>query len=169
LALPSSGQTVTFSTEFLQMLLTQAFTAAAAASSSSTQTVAQLSVTASTNESATPPPFVAAPTAALPLGMSIFDRFPLVEAATILEITRHDFKPMDLFKLDPAAQDKNLERKATLEVEGGILTATPCSGSLCDYPTLSSLLEPLLTYFSILTAYAASSGVLDFETFKQNI
>jgi hypothetical protein len=157
-ALASSGQTVTLSTEFLQTLLTQAFTAAAATSSSSTQTVAQPSVTASTNESATPPPFVAAPTAALPLGTSIFDRFPLVDAATILEITQHDFKPMDLFKLDPAAQDKNLERKATLEVEGGILTATPRSGSLRDYPTLSSLLEPLLTYFSILTAYAASLG-----------
>ena len=40
----------------------------------------------------------------------------------------------------------------------GILTATPCSGSLCDYLTLSSLLEPLLTYFGILTAYAALSG-----------
>jgi hypothetical protein len=110
------------------------------------------------NKSTTSPPFVAAPNAALPLGMSIFDHFPLVEAATILEITWHEFKPMDLFKLDPAAQDKNLERKATLDVEGGILTATPCSGSLHDYPTLSSLLEPLLTYFSILTAYTALSG-----------
>jgi hypothetical protein len=47
---------------------------------------------------------------------------------------------------------------ATLDVEGGILMATPRSGSLHDYPTLSLLLEPLLTYFSILTAYAASSG-----------
>jgi hypothetical protein len=101
---------------------------------------------------------MAAPTAALPLGTSIFDHFPLVEAATILEITQHNFKPMDLFKLDPAAQDKNLEKKATLEVEGGILTMTPCSGLLHDYLTLSSLLEPLLTYFSIPTAYAALSG-----------
>jgi hypothetical protein len=139
-------------------LLTQAFTAAAAAASAGTQAVAQQSPAASTNESTTPPPFVAAPNAALSLGMSIFDCFPLVEAATILKITQHKFKPMDLFKLDPAAQNKNLERKATLDVRGGILTATPCSGLLHSYQTLFSLLEPLLTYFSILTAYAASSG-----------
>lgn len=58
--------------------------------------------------STTPPPFVAASTAVLPLGMSLFDYFPQVEASTILEITQHEFKPVDLFKLDPAAQDKNL-------------------------------------------------------------
>ena len=106
---PSPGQTVTLSTKLLQTLLMQAFTAAAAASSSGPQAVAQPTATVSSNESATPPPFVAVPTAVLPLGMSLFDHFPLVEAATILEITWHDFKPMDLSKLDPASQDKNLE------------------------------------------------------------
>jgi hypothetical protein len=87
---------------------------ATAASSAGTQAVAQQSMAASMNESTTPPLFVAAPNAALPLSTSIFDCFPLVEAATILEITQHEFKPMDLLKLDPAAQDKTLERKATV-------------------------------------------------------
>ena len=118
----------------------------------------QPSVSAMVAEPATLPPFIAVPTTVLPLGMSLFDHFPQVEAGTILEITQHNFKPMDLFKLDPAAQDKNLKQKATLDVEGGIFTATPCGSSLCDYPTFSSLLEPLLIYFNILTAYAASSG-----------
>jgi hypothetical protein len=42
-----------------------------------------------------------------------------------------------------------------LDMEGGVLTATPCGGY---YPTFSSLVEPLLIYFTILAAYAASSG-----------
>jgi hypothetical protein len=78
-------------------------------SSSAPQVVVQPSGPAMAAESATPPPFVAAATAVLPLGTSLFDCFSQVEASTILEIMWHDFKPMDLFKLDPAAQDKNLE------------------------------------------------------------
>ena len=37
------------------------------------------------------------------------------------------------------------------------MTATPRGGFLQDYPTFSSLLEPLI-YFNILTTYAAISG-----------
>jgi hypothetical protein len=154
---PSAAQMVTLSMEFLKNLLTQAFTAAAAVSSLN-QAVAQLTIVVLAMESTTPPPFVTVLNMALPLGTSLFDRFPQVEAAIILEITQHDFKPMDLLKLDPAAQNKNMEWKATLDIEGDVLTATSHSGSLCNYPTFSFLLEPLLIYFSILTAYAALSG-----------
>ena len=155
---PLRSQTITLSTEFLESLLTRAITAAATVSSSAPQVVVQPSILAMVAEPATPPPFVVVPTTVLSLGTSLFDRFPQVEAGTILEVTQHNFKPMDLFKLDPAMQDKNLEWKATLDVEGGILTATSHGGSLCDYPMFSSLLEPLLIYLNILMAYAASSG-----------
>ena len=80
-------------------------------------------------EPATLPPFGVAATIVLPIGTSLFDRFPQVETGIILEITWHNFKPRDLFKLDPAVQDKDLEWKATLDVEGGVLTATPHGGS----------------------------------------
>lgn len=157
---PASAQSNALSPDVLESLglLARAFSAAAAVSALGTQTVAQPGFTAATAVSSAPPPFVAAPAAVLPPGTSLFDRFPQVEASTILEITRHEFKPMDLFKLDPASQDKNLERKSSVDVEEGVLTATPRGGSLRDYPTFSSLLEPLLVYFNILTAYAASSG-----------
>lgn len=135
---PVSTQTTALSADFLENLLMRAITAAGVVSSSGTQAIGQPSVAASAAEFATPPPFVAASATVLPLGTSLFDRFPQVEESTILEIIRHDFKPMDLFKLDPAALD--------------------VGGSLHNFPTFSSLLEPLLIYFSILTAYAASSG-----------
>ncbi|KAF8951447.1 hypothetical protein BDZ97DRAFT_1620857, partial [Flammula alnicola] len=89
---------------------------------------------------------------------SLFDRFPQVEASVIMEITRHEFRPMDLYKLDPSSQDKNLERRANLEFEGGQLTAVPRAGSLKDYPNLSSVVEPVVKYFDILTTYAATCG-----------
>ena len=156
---PAAAQTITMSAEFLESLLTRAISAANATSSGN-QVAAQptSSIVTAVASSTTLPPFVATPTTELSLGTSLLDSFPQIETSTILEITRHEFKPMDLFKLDPAAQDKNLERKATLEMEGGVMTATPRGGSLRDYPTFSSLLEPLLIYFNILTTYAASSG-----------
>jgi hypothetical protein len=153
-----AAQTITMSADFLESLLTRAISAATATSSSGNQAATQPSIVTAVANSTTPPPFVAAPTTEPPLGTSLFDSFPQIEASAILEIMRHEFKPMDLFKLDPAAQDKNLERKATLDMEGGVMTATPRGGSLRDYPTFSSLLEPLLVYFNILTTYAASSG-----------
>ena len=91
------------------------------------------SISALVAEPITPPPFVVTATTVLPLGTSFFDHFPQVEAGTILEITQHDFKPMDLFKLYLAVQDKNLEQKATLDMEGGVLTATSHGSSLWDF------------------------------------
>ena len=154
---PAAAQTITMSADFLESLLTWAISAANA-SSSGNQTAAQPSVMTAVANSNTPPPFVAGPTTELPLGTSLLDSFPQIETSAILEITQHEFKPMDLFKLDPATHDKNMERKTTLEMEGGVMTATPHGGSLRDYPTFSSLLKPLLIYFNILTTYAAISG-----------
>lgn len=104
-----AAQTMTMSAEFLESLLTQAISAASATFLSGIQATTQPSITTAVANSANPSPFVATPTMELPFGTSLFDSFPQIEASTILEITWHDFKLMDLFKLDPAAQDKNLE------------------------------------------------------------
>ena len=104
------------------------------------------------------PPFHSVAVSIVPPGESLYDLFPLIETGTILDITRHVFKPLDLFRLDPALHDKNMELKTTLDFENGSLLAKARTGSLCDYPHLSSLIKPLSTYFNILSAYAASSG-----------
>ncbi|KAF8814520.1 hypothetical protein BYT27DRAFT_7082109 [Phlegmacium glaucopus] len=108
-----------------------------------------------------PPPFHSSASSVIPIGESLYDLFPLVETGTILEITKHTFKPLDLFKLDPTLHDKNMDLKTTLDLENGSITAKAKSGSLRDYPQFTSLLEPLMVYFNILSAYAASSGNVD--------
>ena len=93
------------------------------------------------------PPFHSTTTTFVAPGESLYDLFPLIETSTILDITKHIFKPLDLFKLDP-----------TLDFDNGTISARAHSGSLQDYPHLSSLVEPLTIYFDILSAYAASSN-----------
>ena len=98
---------------------------------------------------ATPlPPFVANPSPFI--GKSLHTQFPEIEAGTLLEIVRHDFKPNDLFKLALRARDKaDPDRPESLK---------KFSGPYAAYPSLHSLLTPLTTYFSILQSFAASSG-----------
>ena len=104
------------------------------------------------------PPFHSIAASVVTPGESLYDLFPLIEMGTILDITKHVFKPLDLFRLDPASHDKNMELKTTLDFENGSLSAKARTGSLRDYPHLSYLIEPLSTYFNVLSTYAASSG-----------
>ena len=66
---PLPAQTITLSTNFLESLLTWAITVAATVSGPAPQAIVQPSVSALAAEPATPPPFVAAATGVLPLGM----------------------------------------------------------------------------------------------------
>ncbi|KAJ7785696.1 hypothetical protein B0H16DRAFT_1294204 [Mycena metata] len=68
--------------------------------------------------------------------------FATVPPATVSQIMRHDFDPMDLVKLNP--------RRCWDAFEKG--------GALRDYPSLHSLLVPLCLYFSVLQAACAASG-----------
>jgi hypothetical protein len=102
------------------------------------------------------PPFHSTSATVVAPGESLYDLFPLIETSTILDITKHIFKPLDLFKLDPTLHDKNTDLK--LDFDNGTISAKAHSGSLRDYPRFSSLVEPLTIYFDILSAYAASSG-----------
>ena len=105
-----------------------------------------------------PPPFHSTTASVVAPGESLYDLFPLIETTTILDITKHIFKPLDLFKLDPTRHDENTDLKSMLDFDNGIISVKAQSGSLRDYPTFSSLVEPLTIYFDILSAYAASSG-----------
>ncbi|KAJ7139512.1 hypothetical protein C8R44DRAFT_535710, partial [Mycena epipterygia] len=69
--------------------------------------------------------------------------FPTIQQPNlILEIVRHEFKPMDLARLNP--------RRCWDQFEGGC--------SLKDYPSLQSLLLPLTMYFRVLQAWVSASG-----------
>ncbi|KAF8990899.1 hypothetical protein BDQ17DRAFT_1433446 [Cyathus striatus] len=82
---------------------------------------------------------------------SVCDDFPHVEAGIILDIARHEFRPVDLCKLDSCICDKT-DTRSTLDLNNGILTAKPTTGSSRDYPHFTSLLPLLTVYFSILSS-----------------
>ncbi|KAF9442006.1 hypothetical protein P691DRAFT_765667 [Macrolepiota fuliginosa MF-IS2] len=85
-----------------------------------------------------------------PGSKSLYDLFPYLEAATLIEIAHHEFKPTDLYKLDARYCDKT-----ELECSQG---SASCTGSWKNYPTLNSLIVPLQMYFHILTWFAANEG-----------
>jgi hypothetical protein len=68
----------------------------------------------------------------------------------LLEITCHEFQPMDLYKLDLCFRDR-LDIDCPDNSKGR-------SQSAKDYPSLHSLITPLFTYFQVLSAFAASSS-----------
>ncbi|EIW65198.1 uncharacterized protein TRAVEDRAFT_77751, partial [Trametes versicolor FP-101664 SS1] len=86
---------------------------------------------------------------------SLLDQFPSVKQSVLLEIARHEFEPSDLYKLDSKYRDK-AGRGSLLELNGNRITLRDSTTK--DYPTLHSLFPPLVTYFDILSAFAASSG-----------
>lgn len=78
--------------------------------------------------------------------------FPGVKEATITSVIRHELPPSDLYKLDPRYLDEG-ETK-TAELGDGITYEFPnVNSSLKEYKTLSSIIVPLSTYFSILIAH----------------
>lgn len=91
-----------------------------------------------------------------PPSKSLPELFPRVKASLLLDIARHDFEPLDLFKLDSRFRDRS--DKSHLDVESGSVLVRARTGSLKDYPSLQSLLTPLNVYFDILLSFAASAG-----------
>ncbi|KAF5347701.1 hypothetical protein D9757_013500 [Collybiopsis confluens] len=85
---------------------------------------------------------------------SLFDTFPLVEASTLLEVARHELRPMDLRKLDSKLRDK-------ADDEGSLGSFVPRASSSKDYPSLTTVISPLTLYFRILTQSASSGGKVD--------
>ncbi|KAG6882044.1 hypothetical protein C0993_012132, partial [Termitomyces sp. T159_Od127] len=86
-----------------------------------------------------------------PAGKSLPALFPAIKTSMLLDIARHEFRPMDLCKLDPASKFRRADMER-LDSNTSRTTGTK------DYPALHNLLIPLLTYFSVLQAFAALSG-----------
>ncbi|KAJ3827123.1 hypothetical protein F5880DRAFT_1465058, partial [Lentinula raphanica] len=82
--------------------------------------------------------------------------FPNIEERHVLDITRHEFRPYSLHELD----HRNRSRASdTINLVGGqVDTRAQREGTVRDYPTLDTVIVPLLTYFNILIAYARLGG-----------
>lgn len=115
-----------------------------------------------------PTPFVPPLTsyAAAGTSPSLASFFPNVESAVLSAIINHEFRPEELYKLDPRHRLK--QRPEVLVRDNGILDLRPANGSLKDYPTPDSLLVPLTRYFQILSFHAAPTGQAQMVTFYRD-
>ncbi|THU79767.1 hypothetical protein K435DRAFT_697128 [Dendrothele bispora CBS 962.96] len=86
------------------------------------------------------------------LSKSLFHLFYRLDQKLLVDITRHEFRPYDLFKLDTRVCQR-ADRSS-----GGLDTLLSCPGSHKDYPSLEDLLIPLLVYFEVLVAYLSTSS-----------
>ncbi|TBU48087.1 hypothetical protein BD309DRAFT_987623 [Dichomitus squalens] len=87
------------------------------------------------------PQFVFAPANPAPAGKSLLDLFPSIEGSVLLEIARHEFRPGDLYKLDPRHKDR--ATRQVLDVSSGVVSVRDQAPR--DYPTFHSLYLPLIT------------------------
>ncbi|KAJ7194647.1 hypothetical protein B0H12DRAFT_998182, partial [Mycena haematopus] len=79
--------------------------------------------------------------------------FPSVESKIILDIVSHAFLPLDLPRLlSPLAARQDYVAPPSSA------PASEHSLALKHFPSFHSLLRPLLKYFEVLAAFAASSG-----------
>ncbi|THU76007.1 hypothetical protein K435DRAFT_705883 [Dendrothele bispora CBS 962.96] len=83
---------------------------------------------------------------------SLFHLFYRLDQKLLVDITRHEFRPYDLFKLDT-----RVRQKADCS-SGGLDTLLSRPGSHKDYPSLEDLLIPLLVYFEVLVAYLSTNS-----------
>jgi hypothetical protein len=157
-SIPSStSEPIVLTADALQVLLTHV--ARNFPTGASVQTIASPTTVPVTVAQENLPPFHSTTATVVAPGQTLYDLFPLIETSTILAITMHIFKPLDLFKLAPMRHDKNVDLKTVLDFDNGTISVKAHSGSLQDYyPHFTTLVEPLTIYFDILSAYAASSG-----------
>ncbi|KAJ7849927.1 hypothetical protein B0H13DRAFT_2360945 [Mycena leptocephala] len=86
-------------------------------------------------------------------GKSLPALFPSVESKIILDIVSHAFMPLDLPRLlSPLAARQDYVAPPSSA------PASEHSLALKHFPSFHSLLRPLLKYFEVLAAFAASSG-----------
>ena len=100
------------------------------------------------------PQFTFAPANPVPAGTSLLDLFPSIEGSVLLEIARHEFRPGDLYKLDPRHKDR--ATRQVLDVSSGVVSVRDHAPR--DYPAFHSLYIPLITFFNVLAGFAATGG-----------
>jgi len=81
--------------------------------------------------------------------MSLASYFPDVKPTLLLAITKHEFDPGQIFKIDPQLRDKPRDRHLQLS-ETGVLNKGEKDTSPKEYPSFQSLHDPLHIYFNIL-------------------
>src|SRR5882724_6036668 len=91
-----------------------------------------------------------APAMAVHPGRSLALYFPDVRPALLLAISKHDFDPGHLFKLDPQMKDRPKDSALQLS-DTGILIRAERNASPKEYPSFRSLHDPLHIYFSVIT------------------
>jgi hypothetical protein len=134
---------VTMTTELFQTIMGQLASAAAPPTTAPGVGGAPAAQVANASD-ASIPVFVAPGATGTPSRESLLDNFPSVPRATILEIVRFEFHPLNLYKLDPVAQEKATDARNTMDIEDGHFTIRERTGTPKDYPTFASLLEPLV-------------------------
>ncbi|KAF7436046.1 hypothetical protein PC9H_002872 [Pleurotus ostreatus] len=107
-------------------------------------------------------PYVPPPTANTSIGMlSIPDFFPDVDAAIVVSIGKHEFKPQQLGKLIPSVTAKATTTMYALE--DGTLRAMDMA-PIKDLPDFSTFMCTLGVYFQILYCYAGTPGSIQAVT-----
>lgn len=87
-----------------------------------------------------------------PSPSSLRSLFPDIEAAHITSIINHDFRASDLYKLD----SRYCNKEASFSFNGTTGQFETTNKAAKDYKTFNALFIPLVTYFNILSAHAAS-------------
>ncbi|KAJ7055457.1 hypothetical protein C8F01DRAFT_994386 [Mycena amicta] len=99
------------------------------------------------------PPFTASGATTQFDGKSLLALFPSIESKIILDIASHSFSPLELPRLlSPLASRQDFVAPPSSA------PSTEHSLALKHFPSFHSLLRPLLKYFEVLSAFAASSG-----------
>ena len=89
--------------------------------------------------------------------MSLDCSFPHVNPVLQLAITKHEFCPGHLYKLDAIVKEKPTAK--TFEIsDDGAFTQHERDASPKDYPSFHTLFDPLVIYFEILQFFIISSG-----------
>ena len=89
--------------------------------------------------------------------MSIDRVLPHIKSALQLAITKHEFLPGQLFKLDSQIKEK-LKVKSFEILEDGGFTQQEWDALPKEYPSFHFLYDPLNVYFDILQFFIISSG-----------
>ncbi|KAF6765517.1 hypothetical protein DFP72DRAFT_747193, partial [Ephemerocybe angulata] len=92
---------------------------------------------------------------------SIRSLFPDVEAAHITAIITHEFRGIDLHKLDSRYRDKDLD--VFISADGSIERRNKGAK---DYKSFDALYQPLITYFAILSAHIPNQRTIPFVFFQ---
>ncbi|KAI0749106.1 hypothetical protein C8Q74DRAFT_1222744 [Fomes fomentarius] len=100
------------------------------------------------------PAFTFMPLSVPPAGASLLDLFPTIDSSVLLEITRHEFKPGDLYKLDTRHNEHT--SRQVLELSSRVVLVR--NKAPRDYPSFNSLYIPLSTYFNVLAGFASTGG-----------